>query len=231
MNGRLLCTLAPILCGGLAGCSRVSPTNNSLEKEIPPVTLGYALFENVIPARQTNHCQLSFIWLEGNHTMHDAELWCGDGEKYSGKFIFRVQSGDGSVVETPVESLYPDGEFEFVFAEKEQPWEIKMADYNNDGQPDFNIVTYGSCNYSTCSLFTVCASGEVEALKLEGTGSLTMNRTDMRSTDEFKANLTPAGFYYEFYDRQNSTLNVESFDWDAQQKIFHVRNYAIQTRR
>ena len=74
-------------------------------------------------------------------------------------------------------------------------------------------------------------TGKIEALKIEGTDSLDMNRMDEQSTDEFNSSLTPTGFYYEFYDRQRSALDVESFDWDVKQKIFHQHDYVIQSRQ
>lgn len=167
MKSKFLLYLALVRVGGLFGCSSISIENSTKVEDQPPVTLGFARVElseydtNAVPASLTNYCHLSFIWVEGKHTMNDAELWCGEGEKYSGKFIFRVEFADGKTMDTPLESLCPDGCFDFIYAEESQPWQIKMADYNNDGQPDFNIVTYAGCNLSESHLFTITLSGKI----------------------------------------------------------------------
>ncbi len=163
--------------------------------------------------------------------MQDAETWCGDGEKYGGKFIFRVELTNGVTVDTPLGSLCPDGCFDFIFAEEVQPWQIKMADYNNDGQPDFNIVTYAGCSLSECHLFTITLSGKVEVLKFDGADSFDMNKESNQSTDQLEGHLTPTGFYYDFYDRQQSALGIESFDWDAKQKMFREHDHIVQLRQ
>ena len=245
MKTKLLLGLALVLSGGLFGCSSLGIKTGTMVEDQPPVTLGYACFcfkgdedTNAVPTPPAHPCFLSLIWVEGKHTMHDAEPWCGDGEKYSGKFIFRVKLTNDVTVDTPLESLCPDGCFDFIFAEEAQPWQIKMADYNNDGKPDFNIVTYAGCSLSECHLFTINPSGKVELCKFVGkfgeVDSFTMNKESDQSTDQLEGNLTSTGFYYEFYDRYdgpNLKLDVESFDWDAKQKIFHEHDHIIQLRQ
>ena len=142
------------------GCSsiKLKPTDG------PPVVLGESHFQF---DRHGHAGHLSLIWVEGKHIQNDEENpWCGAGEKYEGKFIFRVDLSNGtnepSIVDTSVESLYPNGSaFDFVLADKTQPWKIEMDDYNNDDQPDFNLVTYGACSFSSCWFFTITASGKV----------------------------------------------------------------------
>jgi hypothetical protein len=235
--------LALVLSGGLFGCSSFGTKTGTTVEDQPPVTLGHACFDfnqdetNAVPTPPEHRCLLSLIWVEGKHTMQDAEPWCGDGEKYSGKFIFRVKLTNGVTVDTPLESLCPNGCFDFIFAEEAQPWQIKMADYNNDGQPDFNIVNYASCELSDCFLFTITPLGKVELLRFDGkfgeVDAFTMSKESDQSTDQLEGNLTSTGFYYEYNDRFDGPrkLAVESFDWDAKQKIFHELDHVIQLRQ
>jgi len=250
MKSKIILCCALGLSSSLLGCSSLGLKTKADAPNHPPVILGEAYFDfgsshnqngtNAIPQASTwttNNCHLSLIWVEGTHTLNDPEPWCGDGEKYYGKFIFRVQLPNRASVDTPLESLYPGGNFNSFYVADNQPWHIEMADYNNDGQPDFNIVTYGSCVNSLCYFFTVTSSGKVEPLKVDGTGSLQINspdRRDIQSTAIFGRQLTSSGFYNEFYTPRGSNgpeLHWESLEWDPQQKVFHLRDSTMQLRR
>lgn len=195
--------------------------------ERPPVTLGRADYDfnhDGVPDR------LSLIWSEGKFLHFDEDdPWCGQGDKYSGKFIFRVELGNGATIDTSLDSLYPDGSFDFFRPSEQGPWEITITDYNNDGQPDFNIVSYGACRYSRCWLFTVLPSGKVEALKVEGTESCEIDQSPDGSMANF-GQKTPQGLYYEYFDRDDWSQHLEFLDWDTTRKIFHVRDQAIKLR-
>lgn len=247
MKSKIILCCALGLIGVFLGCSSPGLKTKDDALDHPPVILGEAFFSfdnhngtNAIAQSAdstTNICHLSLIWVEGTHTLKDPEPWCGDGEKYNGKFIFRVQLPFRAPLDTPLESLNPDGNFNSFYVAENQPWHIEMADYNNDGQPDFNIVTYGSCVNSTCYFFTVTSSGKVEPLKVEGTGSLPINspdRRDLQSTEIFGQQLTSTGFYYEFYTPRGvhgPEMHWESLEWDPQQKVFHLRDSTMQLRR
>jgi hypothetical protein len=216
MKPKLILCLALVLSGGLFGCSTVPRQT----MESPPVTLGQAFCDF---DRDGTNDVLSLVWVSGKHYVDD-EIWCGEGEKYSGKFIFRVQLSSGTTVDTPFDLLKVP--FDFFFFSNHQPWPIFTADYNNDGQPDFNIISYGSCNRDACCLFTVLPSGKVEPLEIEGIDWLPVVRTGEHSTAEF--NLTSTGFYYTTGSPFETGL--EFLDWDAKQRIFHLREEKINLR-
>jgi hypothetical protein len=202
---------------GLFGC--VSVTRPSIQS--PPVTLGRAVFH--LNADRTPDV-LSLIWVNGRHYMDDVP-WCGEGEKYEGQFIFRVQLGHGRIVDTPLDSI--NAPFQFFFVAENQPWPIYIADYNHDGQLDFNIVSYGSCSHDLCGLFTVLPSGKIERLKIEpGNDDLVIERQDrsVHSTKEFQ--LTPSGFCYTTWFFGEDYL--ENVDWDAKQKLFRCHEHKIK---
>src|SRR5213595_729209 len=92
MRLKLILAASFALSLGLGGCSSV-PTG---ALDGPPVTLGCSSRS----LAQGNEYRLSFIWAEGRHYI-DEDLWCNQGEKYKGRFLFRVSFADGHSVDTP----------------------------------------------------------------------------------------------------------------------------------
>jgi hypothetical protein len=235
MKPRLILCLVLIFGNALLGCSSPGRKTSTASADQPPVTLGVAFFyfkhdEAAGPSAPPYPNTLSLIWTSGRHFTNDDGGCNSVGEQYSGKFIFRVELTNGMTVDTRLETLYTNGDFDFILAQDTQPWRIFTADYNNDGQPDFNIITPCCCNYDNCYLFTVTLSGRVEALKIEGPDSLMINRTGDPSTEEL-GELTPGGFYHESFDVLERVQTLEFLDWDANQKIFHSREEKIPLRK
>ena len=230
MKPKIVVCLSLVLSGVFIGCASFVPITDATRTDVPPVLLSWASYN----FDRERSMRLSFIWVEGKHFVDDQE-WCGEGEKYTGKFIFRVELFDAQsgnkTVDTSLDSLYPNGgSFDFISASAEQPWEIKMADYNNDGQLDFNLITYGACTMDACWLFTVNPSGKVEVLKIDGKEDLlAINKLYDHSVPDF--NLTPTGFYYERFDRPEGASYLEFLDWDAKQKTFHSHEQKIVLRQ
>jgi hypothetical protein len=219
MNPKLLLGLALALSGALVGCSTSKPTAKTVE--MPPVRLAYALhdFDN-----DGNKDWLWFIWVDGK--FGDDPEW-PVGKRYQGHFIFRVEFADGRTVDTSCDALKVP--FDFIFFDEQQPVEMRVLDFNNDGQPDFGIVSYGASNCDLVSLFTVLPSGKVETLKIagqDGNDGLVVNKGENDSS----FNLTPTGFYYLYSNWQQREDDLEFLDWDTQSKQFHLREQKIKWR-
>ncbi|HZM04786.1 MAG TPA: hypothetical protein VFC44_17430 [Candidatus Saccharimonadales bacterium] len=232
MKSKVVVCLSLVLSGILIGCASVGRKTGATAATQPPITLGRTDYD----FKPGQKMFLSLIWEEGKYTRYNEEDdWCGQGDKYSGKFIFRVELLDAlagnKTVDTSLDSLYPDGGWvDFIFADLTQPWDFRMADYNNDGQPDFNLANYGGCSHELCSLFTVTPSGKVEVLKIDGKSDpLVVGRAYDHSVPDFNLMLT--GFYYERFDRPNDADYLEFLDWDAKQKTFHSHEQKIVLRQ
>lgn len=220
----ILC-LALVLSGGLLGCSTLQ---QPVDHDKPPVVLGQAFYDLDHDGSSNS---LSLIWVAGKHTLQDKEPSCADGEKYSGKFIFRVKLAHGKVMDTPFDSLGNDLPDFFFDYEDVQP--IYIADYNHDGQPDFNILSYGGCRWLDYDLFTILPSGKVERLitkavvdpKIGPASRLGIPKSFGEiSTDQFQP--TPTGFFYESASMDETALIFS--DWNKDEKVFYERQKIIK---
>lgn len=213
--------LSSLIVIALAGCA-----TKDVDETCGPVELGAAFISG-----DGNILHLSLIMESGRHWV-DEEPSPFMGEKYEGKFIFRVRFQNGTYVDTTFASLGDDMP-DFFFDSTNQ--EIFVADYNNDGQPDFNIVSWGNTRMNTCQLFTIPPSGKVERLHVAHpppeSGDLVVNRIDDGiSTDEFK--LTKEGFYFVVHWGPPNPLedSVMFVDWDKREKVFRCREEKIPLR-
>lgn len=117
---------------------------------------------------------LEVVLLKGRR-YHDAESWCGAGDKWEGAFALRVRRGDRLLDQRPWgELFYPGGNTEeptFFWA----PLTLVLADYNGDGRPDFNLGAYGSCNANLYRLFTLGPDGRLAELPVMGGRALAVS--------------------------------------------------------
>ena len=223
MKPKLILVLALVLSGGLFGCSTIKQPVG----EKPPVIIGQA---DVKHAGKIDHLYL--IWTGGKHWL-DGEPSCRMGEKYTGEFIFRIELDDGKTVDTAFDSL-GDNMPDYYFARDGiQP--IYVDDYNNDGQPDFNILRQrATWRLDESLLFTILPSGKVERLKIkypaaEALSGLCIESSDGISADEF--NLTPKGFYYLTHITTPRKDVLSFLDWHEDEKLFYYRDIIIETRQ
>jgi hypothetical protein len=99
----------------------------------------------------------------------DAELWCGEGEKWEGEFVIRVRTPKGSVLrDTPLNQLFyppPRGPMPMSFWTPK--FKLVMHDYNHDGRMDFNLGQYGCCVGNEYKIFTISRNGTVSILPIK----------------------------------------------------------------
>jgi hypothetical protein len=103
----------------------------------------------------------------------DKDLWCGQGEKWEGQFVFRIRSSKGSVLsDTPLNRLfYPESKELRSMSFWTPNFKLVMHDYNHDGRKDFNLGQYGCCVGNEYKLFSISRNGTVFVLPIEAKNS------------------------------------------------------------
>jgi hypothetical protein len=168
------------------------------------------------------------IWLTRGKKHDDTELWEGAGEKYEGLFTVRVEMAGRSAVTNDLNRLFfpkMDGRMFFWSA---KPWQIVFADYNHDGQPDFNLGQYGSGVACTFRLFTVSPEGQISELPVRGHDWGIPGPKRAHSTAEIKA--TDEGFTHHYYSRIIGTSVTNWFKWDKGERAFVLADQAPPDR-
>jgi hypothetical protein len=102
------------------------------------------------------------------------------------------------------------------------PWVIRFADYNHDGQLDFNLGQYENCNGWTYTLFTIARDGKITPLKVEGvTEGLCVQAAD-NSTAEIRA--IHSGFWYKTYNNADDSCMpcTKIFAWNHEKQDFKL---------
>ncbi len=165
--------------------------------------------------------ELSLLWLEGRH-FDDEDLWCGMGEKFEGKFAFRVAFADGRVVDTPLEAMGPDLSEGIWFrsCDKDRPHAIVTADYNHNGNIDFNVGQYGGCNGSNFYLFEILPSGKIGRLSAAWFDEGRIYSSGHEISEDFE--LTETGFAFGYYDSSRGRGVSCRAEWDTKLRRFHV---------
>jgi hypothetical protein len=131
------------------------------------------------------------------------------GKKYEGRFNLCVEVVGKPLVHTNLNRLmYPQNETEALFFWS-APWQVHFADYNHDGQIDFNIGQYGGSNGWDYRLFTISPSGEVSELPIGDSEEISWPDFS-NSTD--RIHLTDQGFWYAHYDQFRGPLR-STYAW------------------
>jgi hypothetical protein len=107
---------------------------------------------------------------------------------------------------------------------RDERWVVRFADYNHDGQPDFNLGQYENCNGYLYKLFTVERDGSVTPLKVEGyEGGIFVSAFD-NSTGQIRVNR--AGFSVQSYhnapDSRCPGNCLTTFIWKSNKQMFVV---------
>ncbi|MBI5190661.1 MAG: hypothetical protein HZA22_08290 [Nitrospirae bacterium] len=100
------------------------------------------------------------IYLASGRRYVDDTDWCGKGEKWEGEFHVRITDNKKLLRDNP-EPLHV--EFFWLPA-----FELRFADYNSDGNVDFNVTGYSGCNLREVYLYTIYPGGRVERLDVDG---------------------------------------------------------------
>ena len=103
---------------------------------------------------------LALVMLEGRR-YDDTTAWCGAGEKFEGRFSLRVSLAGGDSARRMLR--------DFVFF-RAGDRRIALGDYNGDGNTDFNLGQYRSCNGWRYRLFTVEETGAIRRLPVGDAG-------------------------------------------------------------
>jgi hypothetical protein len=189
-----------------------------VESPLQPITLGRALADFDHDGRID---ELTLRWIGGRH-FSDDDLWCGMGEKYTGKFAFHVAFANGRSVDTPLGSIWANADDDTWFRAPPagRPFTLFTADYNHDGNIDFNLGQYASCNGSIFQICEVRPSGKIAALDTEG-GVFSSGHEDSMDFD-----VTETGFIFSHYDNTRGSGVTYRADWDTKQRRFQMTEIA-----
>jgi hypothetical protein len=163
---------------------------------------------------------VSIVMTKGRRYNDEEDLCCNCRDKYEGYFA-AVVNVNGRLIETPLnpllltDDLYERPEDPLSFYPEQR--EIVTADYNRDGEIDFNLGQYASCNGFAYWMLTIRSSGKVEKVS-----------SDFRVSDfaNSTSRITPVenGFRFIYYD--NSPEHGGHWDtiyrWNAAKRIYEM---------
>jgi hypothetical protein len=154
----------------------------------------------------------------------DEELWCGSGDKYEGEFAVVVTLAGGKTVRHSLRELFgwDDSPTTTLFFPAKE-WPIVLADYNHDGQLDFNLGQYGSCSGWSYRLMTVSTDGNVSTLGTPDGWLFLLDREP--STNQIR--ITTEGIAHTYNDNSVGHAWDVHLRWDSKQRVFVKK----QTRR
>jgi hypothetical protein len=143
---------------------------------------------------------------------------CGSA-KYAGTFDIEVMiRGRGSVRQNLNALMGGLERLEFW----DEPWQIVFDDYNRDGQIDFNLGQYFSCNGWAYRLFTIAPDGRVSRLEVEegNPDSEIFASGDSNSTKMIRR--TKTGFYIRGYYNAATPVGFYTsyYKWDEKKRLF-----------
>ncbi|HKR00092.1 MAG TPA: hypothetical protein VJT09_05435 [Pyrinomonadaceae bacterium] len=143
---------------------------------------------------------------------------CGSA-KFAGSFEIGVLVRGRGQVKQSLNALMGGFERLEFWAE---PWQIVFDDYNGDGQIDFNLGQYFSCNGWAYRLFTIAPDGRVSRLDVEegNPDSEIFASDDSNSTKMFSH--TATGFYTRGYYNAATPVGFYTsyYNWDKEKRLF-----------
>jgi len=159
------------------------------------------------------------IILKDGERYRDTEPWCGSGDKWEGFFLIRVVAGEQVLSEKSLNRLmYPGEEPPEALFFWGPPFTLEFGDYNDDGQPDFNLGQYGSCNGNVYRIFTIDRNGEITRLPIQGsTGFFISPGNRLNSTRLLYASKGTVLFSY--YDNVEARKKAGRYRWDGTQFV------------
>jgi hypothetical protein len=164
------------------------------------------------------------IVMEQGERSKDTEPWCGQGEKWEGEFSIRVWKGGRLLSSQSLNDLMaPDtgqpgaGQAESLFFWTPR-FSLAFADYNGDGQIDFNLGQYASCNGNQYQLFTIGPNGRISRLPVKDrVGFFISPPSKANSTRLIRA--TGGVVRFSFYDNSVGRRREGRYRWDGRQFV------------
>ena len=155
---------------------------------------------------------LEVVLIKGRY-FHDAEPWCGAGDKWEGSFALRLLRGERLLDQRPWGELFPRaGQEEAAFFWK--PLTLVVADYNGDGRPDCNLGVYGSCNINLYRLYGVDGRGRLVELPLAGGKALAVSGAG-RSNSTALIQAAGGVLSHSYYDNSQGREITVRYRWQG----------------
>jgi bla regulator protein BlaR1 len=159
------------------------------------------------------------ILLEKGDRRADAEEWCGNGEKWEGYFTIQVKKGDTVLSRQSLNDLM------FPFEKEHEPlsfwtpeFSLVFNDYNMDGQVDFNIGQYGSCNGNYYKLFTAKPDGTIFPLPIKyAEGIFVSPSKKLNSTGLIR--IEKGLLTFKYYDNTVGKYLTARYKWDKKEFV------------
>ncbi|MBA4393532.1 MAG: hypothetical protein C0407_08270 [Desulfobacca sp.] len=151
--------------------------------------------------------------------VNDQEPWCGNGEKWEGYFTVRIKKNGQILSGQSLNGLmFPSQREADPISFWTPEFVLVFADYNGDGQVDFNLGQYGSCNGNIYRLFTIDRNGRVSPLPIAGEEGIFIS-SDKRanSTDLIQAEKGIISIRY--YDNSLGKTRTGRHRWDGRRFI------------
>ena len=144
---------------------------------------------------------------------------CLSFRKYEGKFSIAVWV-EGGPIEQSLNALWGDEAGAMFF--HAEPFRLGFHDYNQDGQPDFNIGQYENCNGWTYKLFTIARDGKITPLKVDGFDQGLYVQDVDNSTAEIRE--TSSGFRKKEYNNTDESCMpcTKVFVWNKEKQAFKL---------
>ena len=125
------------------------------------------------------------ILFEQGERYIDNEPWCGNGEKWEGYFSIQVKRDNKVLSRQSLNQL--------MFPHEKKPgplsfwtpeFSLVFNDYNMDGQTDFNIGQYGSCNGNYYKIFTVKPDGVIVPVPIRDADGFFISRAKKQNSTD-----------------------------------------------
>jgi hypothetical protein len=125
------------------------------------------------------------ILLEQGERYVDNEPWCGNGEKWEGYFSIQVKRDNMVLSKQSLNQLmFPDEKKPGPLSFWTPEFPLVFNDYNMDGQAEFNIGQYRSCNGNYYKIFTVKPDGVIVPVSIKDADGFFVSRAKKQNSTD-----------------------------------------------